>query len=59
MPELAWAYADTGSYYFDLPTLGQPDNGPCADIPTPTPKPHSSLLSASTITLNSMAEHSC
>ena len=26
MPELAWAYADTGSYYFDLPTLGQPDN---------------------------------
>ena len=25
MPELAWAYADTGSYYFDLPTLGQPD----------------------------------
>jgi len=25
MPDVAWAYADTGSYSFDLPTIGQPD----------------------------------
>lgn len=24
MPDIAWAYADTGSYSFDLPTIGQP-----------------------------------
>ena len=25
MPEIAWAYADTGSFSFELPTVGQPD----------------------------------